>query len=345
MESFRREQELLLGVLAAVHDPNRGAELPASDPLLLAVARRHRLTPLLSAACGQTLPPALEKATRRDRVLTIARNTLLGHAAGTVVRSLQLAGVKTIVLKGLDYETRLYDEPGTRPTGDVDILVPDADRRRAFAVLDGLGFEPRAAAPGFDEPDYHEVAWTRDDIEVDLHMALAPLVRGEIDYRAVWDQAVSTRVGGTETLALARGHAAVFQALHMAIDHFDVPAIYLVDLARLVKNPAERTESLALASAWRCRRALDTALTLTSAILPGQSADGDAVPSWIARRIVAAYGALVPLSLPERLLRKSLHFDTLLHASRYLAVQSRRNLRERIERRVRRRSPRSRLGL
>lgn len=345
MESFRRERELLLGVLAALQDSSRAAELPAGDALLLPVARRHRLTPLLSAARGPTLPPALKEAARRDRVLTLARNTILGHAAGAVVRALQVAGVRTIVLKGLDYETRLYDEPGTRPTGDVDILVPDADRRRAFAVLDRLGFEPRAAAPGFDEPDYHEVAWTRDDVEVDLHMALAPLVRCEIDYRAIWDQAVPTRIGGTEALALARAHAAVFQALHMAIDHFEVPAIYLVDLARLIRTAAERAESQALASAWRCRRALDTALTLTSAMLPGWSAREDRPPSWIARRIVGAYGPLSPLSLSERLVRKSLHFDSLLHTSRYLAVQSRRNVRERIEQRIRRRSPRARLGL
>ena len=68
---------------------------------------------------------------------------------------------------------------------------------------------------------------------------------------------------------LARRHAAIFQALHMAIDHFDVPAIYLVDLARLLPTSDDTPRALALAGYWRCRRPLDTALTLVPPFFPG----------------------------------------------------------------------------
>src|SRR5580692_4322683 len=88
---------------------------------------------------------------------------------------------------------RLRDAPlrgGRRaPTSDIDLLVPGEQRREAFAALDRLGFEPRAAAPGFDDADYHEVAWTRAGAEIDLHMALAPLARCRIDYAAIWKEA------------------------------------------------------------------------------------------------------------------------------------------------------------
>src|SRR5207237_7743563 len=117
-----------------------------------------------------------------------------------------------------DYARRLYPSPGVRPTADVDLLVPDDDRRAAFEILDRLGFEPRAAAPGFDESDYHEVAWTRGGVEVDLHLALAPRARCQIDYQAVWSEAEPITLGGTPVLVLARTPAAIFHAFDKAND-------------------------------------------------------------------------------------------------------------------------------
>jgi hypothetical protein len=346
VNSAASEREHLKELLAALDEPARAAAFSPDDATLVAVARHHRLTPLLSITCGATLPPALAEAFRRDRVVTGARNMILGQAAEECIRALTAAGIPTIVLKGLDYETRLYDSPAARPTADVDLLVPGEHRRRAFEVLDRLGFEPRAAAPGFDDADYHEVAWTRAGVEVDLHMALAPLARCRIDYAAIWSEAEPHRIGATETRVLARQHAAIFQALHMAIDHFDVPAIYLLDLARLLPTRDEAIGARKLARAWHCERPLATALALVASFLPRVPAAGAAgAPSLRTSRVTSTYGGVAPLPRAEQLLRKLLHFDTPFELAAYTAVQSRRNLREAFERRVRRRSPRERLRL
>lgn len=61
--------------------------------------------------------------------------------------------------------------------------------------------------------------------------------------------------------------------------------------------------------------------------------------------VVGRYGAIVKLPRPQQLFRKLMHFDSLVDAVRYGAVQSRRNLREQFERHVRKRSPRERLSL
>ena len=82
---------------------------------------------------ASSLPAQLAEAFRRDRVVTAARNMILGQVAEECLRALAAAGIPTIVLKGLDYETRLYGAPGARPTADVDLLVPDEKRRAAFA--------------------------------------------------------------------------------------------------------------------------------------------------------------------------------------------------------------------
>src|SRR5262245_35077635 len=253
--------------MAAVADRRRAAALPADDRLA-EIARFHRLSPLLSAADDGSLPPSLAERFRRDRLTTVAHNLVLGQAAEECVRALGADGVPTIVLKGLAYAASIYPEAGTRPMADVDLLVPNEERRKAFAVLDRLGFEPRAAAPGFDDADYHEVAWTRAGVEIDLHLGLAPFARCDIDYRAVWDAAAPLRLGSTDARALRSDHAAVLHALHMAIDHFGGAAIYLVDLIRLLPATRDVTVAKELARTWRCWRPLATALALASSLLP-----------------------------------------------------------------------------
>jgi putative nucleotidyltransferase-like protein len=338
------ERQWLFAMLGALEEPAAAAAFPSDDPTFMAVARHHRLSPLLSASCAGTLPAPIAEAFRRDRVVTTARAMILGQVAEECVWALAADDIPTIVLKGLDYGTRLYDAAGVRPTADVDLLVPNESRRRAFAVLDRLGFEPQAAAPGFDDADYHEVAWTRRGAEVDLHLGLAPFARCRIDYAQVWKEAEPLQLGQTKTWALARPHAAIFQALHMAIDHFDVPAIYLVDLARLL-GPDQIDPVRALARSWHCARPLATAVALAARFLPrfGVAAP-TATPSPGARGVVERYGSTRPLPRTTQLYRKLVHFDTPVEAVRYLAVQSRRNLGELLERRVRHRTARERLG-
>lgn len=345
MDSSNADRRRLFALMAALEEPARAAELPADDGLV-AVARHHRLSPLLSVTAGPKLPPALEVTFRRDRLITAARNVVLAGVAEECIRGLANDGVRTIVLKGLAYEQALYRAAGVRPTADVDLLVPNDKRRSAYAALDRLGFEPRASSPGFDDPNYHEVAWVRGGTEVDLHLALVPFVRCGIDYEELWRLAQPFLLGRTEALVLHPVHAAVFHALHMAVDHFDVPGVYLVDLSKLIAAVPEGAGAVvAKARAWRCHRPLATALALTGAFLPRWRQTLPIEIESPAPRVVAHYGPTTRVTRPEQLLRKFIHFDSFGDAIRYFAVQSRRNVRERIERHIRKRSARERLSL
>lgn len=351
----RAEREALRTLLAALADPPRAGALLAGDAAtgerLLAVARHHRLSPLLDAACRDTLPPALAEVCRRDRAMTTARNLILTDAAEELVLAFGARGIDAVLLKGLAYESELYLEhhgPGCRPTADVDILVREAHRRPAFQVLSDLGYEPRAAAPGFDDADYHEVAWSRGPASaasIDLHMALAPLVRCGIDYQAVWADVRPLSFGRARAFLLARAHAAVFHALHMAIDHFDVPALYLVDMARLLPDATDVTSAVEVARAWRCARPLATSLALTSAFLPNWHAFQAPSATTMAERIRSTYGSTTRVPRREQIRRKFEHFDSSVDALRYVTVQAGRNARELFERHLRRRSARARLGM
>jgi hypothetical protein len=342
------EQGTLRALLALLEAPARAAELAPGDDggAALAIARHHRLSPLLGASCGEALGGAFGEACRRDRTVTAARNILLAQAAEECLQALARRGIEGAILKGLAYEPFLYGRTGCRPTGDIDLLVRDGARRAACETLAEIGFEPKAAAPGFDEPDYHEIAWTRGPVSVDLHLGLAPPHRCAIDYRAVWSGVREVPYGGARAFLLAEPHAAAFHALHMAIDHYDVPAIYLVDLARLLPTLAEAAAAEATARSWRCHRAFATAVALAAAFLPNWASaqSAPAVPDR-ARGVIAGFGATRPLPRPEQLRRKVAHIDSPGLAAAYLAVQARRNVRELVERHVRHRTPRERLGL
>jgi hypothetical protein len=337
---------LLRSFLAAIEGRPLALPFSADEGEILAVARQHRLTPLLSLADLSDAPAALKEAFRRDRLVTTVRNLLLAQVAEECSAAFAADGIPVVLLKGLAYNATIYPDAGVRPTSDVDLLVPAATRQEAFRTLDRRGFEPRAAAPGFDDADYHEVAWRRAAVEVDLHFALAPLVRCQIDYGALWANVRETAIGTARAGTLHPRHAAIFHALHMAIDHFDVPALYLVDFSRLLPTADERDQAEALAREWGCWRPFVTAAALTTAFLPAwagaRTAPTDAA---FVGRVVSGYGGRAPVPRREQLVRKLLNFDTRRAAMRYLVVQGRRNIRELFERHVRRRSARERLAL
>ncbi len=305
----------------------------ANDELVLAVARHHRLSPALSTVSDTAISPTLLDVFRRDRLVTLGRGTLLRRALVESVNALAAADVKTVVLKGMAYEALVYPVPGTRPATDIDLLVRRDMRRAAFRVFRSLGFQPAGGAPGFDEPDYHEVSLRKDDVNIDLHFGLAPFVRGAIDYDALWAAIVPLPIDGAPAHALSPPHAALHQALHMAIHHFDVPGLYLLDLARLCAEPQVARQAIWDAQRWRCLRAWETATALAASFVRGSRAW--LVPEGFAahprgERVVQSFGGLAALPRPEQLRRKVEHFDTPGDAVRYLAVQGRRVLRERL---------------
>jgi hypothetical protein len=315
---------------------------------VLAVARHHRVSALLGAARPAGLDAALAERFHRDFAGTVGRNALLQLALEECLGRFGAAGLQPIVLKGLAYQEALYGPAAARPTGDVDLLVPPHARDPAFRALADAGFTPVAAAPGFDQADYHEVEWRRGAIFIDLHFALAPPRRAAIDGAAVWAARRPLRVGGAAAWQLGAAHAAVFHALHMAIHHFDVPALYLVDLSRLAPDAAAGAAAAETARGWRCARAWRTSVALAARFLPGwpaahQRADGGA--GAVAARVAGAYGAITPLPRAEQLRRKVEHFDRPTDAIAYLLLQGRRAIREQALRRFTRRSAAERLGV
>jgi hypothetical protein len=109
---------------------------------------------------------------------TCARNLATLAELASVARRFEAAGIRAGLLKGAALLHTVYDDPGTRPMYDIDLLVPEDDAPRADAALRAAGYTP---APQFaamaDELWRDHARWVplvRDDglVVVEMHRRL-----------------------------------------------------------------------------------------------------------------------------------------------------------------------------
>ncbi len=141
---------LLLALVAPakVADPAALAALTSDDwTAMLAMARAHRIDPLLHAAFRASGVPAGVPAhfvescaalyrQRSMRALMARRELLL------VARDLAGAGIEFIAMKGSYLAFHAYAEAGMRPLRDIDILVARGDALAAYHALVARGLVP-----------------------------------------------------------------------------------------------------------------------------------------------------------------------------------------------------------
>ncbi len=280
-----------------------------------------------------------------EAILCAATSSML-ETADECIRSLGEAGVNSVLLKGLAFDGTLYPAQGTRPTSDVDLLVRLEHRRLALVFSIDSGSNRGPSHQGSTTPTTTRSPGPGTASKSIFTARSRPLRVVGLTTTHSGERSYPCPPPGRPRVMLASRHAAIFQALHMAIDHFHVPAIYLVDLARLLPTAAEVRATAAIARAWRVYRPFATALALTANFLPTWALRGAIpVPRPPMPRILHTNGAALPLPRGQQLWRKLMHFDRVDIAVRYLAVQTERNVREWIERRWYLRSARERLGL
>ena len=334
----------LLALMAAVADRERAASLPDDDQLV-AVARRHRLSPLLSVTAEDSLPPRLAEivpARSADHCRAQHRCSA-GPPKSASARSRPTA-FRASCSRASPTNSRSIRAParGRRRTSIYWFRTRNAAARSASST--GWGSNPRLPRRVLTTPT--TMRWrgperasrsTCTSRSRRSPAATSTIARsGRRPSRSTWVRQYAR--------ALRADHAAVFHALHMAIHHFGVPAIYLVDLSRLLPTTDDVVAAAGLARAWRCWRPFATATALAASLLPDWARIGHS-SSAERRAILPAHRRWLrndpEPAAPEQLRRKLQHFDTPRYALHYLVVQSRRNVRRRlIERRLRRRSAR-----
>jgi hypothetical protein len=124
-----------------------------------------------------------------------------------VRRRLEAAGMPVLLLKGRYLGERLYGAAATRrPQFDVDVLVRARHHRAAARALVASGFRRTTY-------DLHATTFARGALKIDLHRYLrwAPAYR--IDENAIWQSALTVRVGNVEARTLTDEYTLLFLVL------------------------------------------------------------------------------------------------------------------------------------
>jgi hypothetical protein len=179
------EQELLL--LLCGTDERRCAQAgrirelaQAIDPeRFLSVLAAQRLTELAGARlrvhASREAPRWVLDTTAEELAATRMRALGLEAATDYLLARLRSEGVRALALKGVRLARLLYDDPGLRAAGDIDLLVAPDDLAAAVATAVDLGYSP----PG-DPVDRHGLPALHFEL---LHPSLPPL---ELHWRIHW---------------------------------------------------------------------------------------------------------------------------------------------------------------
>jgi len=204
-------------LLQAFRDPAGFAagNLSAADSdQLLAAAERHGVAALLAARLADAPPSPL-----LDRLRDSARGDAvweLGHRRALLdaLSSLAAAGVEPVLFKGTALAYSLYPNPVLRTRGDTDLIVPQHERARVTAVLQGCGFSPALAVPSY------QTSFARpgpDDSQVlDVHWQInnSEVLSRLFTYQELRAEAESLPALAPDALAVSPVHALLLACMH-----------------------------------------------------------------------------------------------------------------------------------
>ncbi len=251
---------------------------------------RLRAADLLGA-----LPGPVAEALRRDHLESSAANLVRFDALRAVLPALEEASAPSIVLKGAAIAGTLYEEPGLRPMGDVDLLVELERLPAADGALRALGYAPVDApgalpVPSGDFPlsslDYR----TKDPMSVSFHLhwslwnsTIPGLARsGSLPPKDLFARAVQAFLAhGLSARVLSPPDLAIHLCEHLLkVPHSASRLVWLADLSRALpalSAPGGWADFAARAREAGIERpavvALRLAGELAGARLPGDPAD------------------------------------------------------------------------
>ncbi len=206
----------------------------------VSAASEQRIGPLLWRALGaagslDALGPdgaalgGMADASRMEALL------LLPRAVALAVRPLTDAGLEPVVFKGPAVAAR-YPEPGLRPMDDIDLLLPQADHRRALDALGHAGWQ--VARPG--GRDTNATVLTHREVPsffLEVHYALESASHRvtALDPCTLWAMRQPLECADTSAFGLPPAEELVVLAAHAGGPHHRfVRLVWMADLAMIV---------------------------------------------------------------------------------------------------------------
>jgi hypothetical protein len=217
-------------------------------------------------------------------------NAHLFHELAGVLAGMEQAGIPVILLKGAYLAEAVYRNPGLRPMGDLDILVPRGDVLLAMEVLKVVGYLPyRDFWPEVELPLVkHLPPFSKNGTFIELHWAVVdPGSLVQVDIEGVWSRVQPVKGADMKVLTLCPEDLVLHLCIHAAHHYFFQQLRSLCDIHEVIgfyTQTLDWGEIVARAKAWNAARGVYLALRLAQEILnacvPGEILDALCPPSF-----------------------------------------------------------------
>jgi hypothetical protein len=243
---------------------------------VISLALRHRVFPRVLRYAAKTLPPHAAAALREHAALN--SKAALANLARTlhVHQLLTSRGVQPLIIKGPLLSRELYRDVTTRVSGDVDVLVPQAQFVKAARLLaaDGYLHHTRVSPAALEKHrrSEHDVAFAHleDGILVELHADIAqPHYAYRLSISDMWKTARTHVVGGVALNTPSLENAYIIAALHAARHRWSRLDL-IADVAAFEGADMDWTAVQHIATQGGIRRIVEVAETLTAFIRDGR---------------------------------------------------------------------------
>jgi len=248
---------------------------PFSWPVFLQGVEEHRVIPLLGANVKRLdhplIPPQVRDKLRelqRAQTLFALQLTaelfrLLAHFAN--------AGIQVLITKGPALAVRCYGEPGMRQYGDLDLIVREADMRRATQAMLDLAHEPRIPLTAIDAkktPGEYAFRKPGTDLLVEFHTERTFRYHPRpLQIEELFERSAFVTIDGREVPVLSLEDELVLICVHGA-KHFWQRLMWIADVAALIsRQPLNWDRALAVANEVAAQRILRLGLRLAVDLL------------------------------------------------------------------------------
>ena len=248
---------------------------PFNWPVLLQRAEEHRIVPLL-ALRAKNLDHELVPLDVSDKLGELQRAQTLFTLQLTaelfrVLERFASAGIKILVTKGPALAVRCYGDPGMRQYRDLDLVVRQADIRRATQIMIELGYEPRIPVTAIDArktAGEYSFAQSANGLLVEFHTEDTFRYHPRrLDVNKIFQRSASILIDGRKIPVLSLEDELVLICVH-GTKHFWERLLWIADVAALIsRQPVDWEEVLVRAGEVKAERILHLGLRLALDLL------------------------------------------------------------------------------
>jgi hypothetical protein len=173
-----------------------------------------RLLPLLYkriAKIGETVPHIARL--KGIYLQSLYKNSLLFHRFFSILAELEKMGIRVILLKGIALAAAYYEDVGSRPMNDVDLLVREEDAGKTLRFLKAQGWQSTLGS-NLSKPAKHIHSLdlrNQEGLELDVHW--------RVFYQCSWDGADLELWDQTEDFAFKGANIRILNPTQQILHH------------------------------------------------------------------------------------------------------------------------------